>query len=70
MKQERFNTYGFMAWLKEEFPECVDTSWNYDLVENLIDYVLENEESMYMFTRRLYDILPEVTISEIERFVY
>ena len=33
-----FNKKEFMSWLKSEFPGSVDNHWNYDLVENIIDY--------------------------------
>lgn len=37
-----FNKDEFMSWLKDEFPGCVDSHWNWDLVENIIDYGVEH----------------------------
>lgn len=39
-----FDKDGFMSWLKEEFPGVVDTHWNWDLVENIIDYATKNKK--------------------------
>ena len=40
-----FDKDGFMNWLKEEFPGVIDTHWNWEFVENIIDYALENKNS-------------------------
>ena len=69
MEKQKFNTYGFMGWLGEEFTNCVDNHWNFDLVENVIEHGLEHHESMESFCRWLCNMLPEVNLSEIKRFV-
>ena len=69
MKEKNFDTNDFMEWLEEEFPHCINNHWNYDLVENLINYGLECQKSMDQFCNWLCDMLPEVEISEIEQFV-
>ena len=64
-----FDTRGFMVWLKDEFPDCIDNHWNHDLVENLINYGLEHIKNMDQFCSWLSDMLPEVEIFEVERFI-
>lgn len=64
-----FNKEGFMNWLKEEFPGVIDTHWNYDLVENIIDYALENKNtSKDQLAFFISDMLPEVEYTEIAKF--
>ena len=40
-----FDKDGFMSWLKEEFSGVIDTHWNWDLVENIIDYAMEQKNT-------------------------
>lgn len=64
-----FNKEGFMNWLKEEFPGVIDTHWNYDLVENIIDYALENKNtSKDQLAFFISDMLPEVEYTEVAKF--
>lgn len=68
--EKGFNKDDFMLWLKEEFPGVVDTHWNYDLVENIIDYGIENKMvSKDQFCFWLSDMLPEVEFLEVARFM-
>lgn len=32
-----------MNYIKEEFPGTIDKHWNWDLLENIIDYGIENK---------------------------
>lgn len=64
-----FNKEGFMNWLKEEFPGVIDTHWNYNLVENIIDYALENKNtSKDQLAFFISDMLPEVEYTEVAKF--
>ncbi len=64
-----FDKDGFMTWLKDEFPGVIDTHWNYDLVENIIDYALEQkntgDDELPIF---LSSVLPEIEYTEIAKF--
>lgn len=64
-----FNKEGFMSWLKEEFPGVVDTHWNWELVENIIGYAIENKntenDELAIF---LSSMLPEIEYIEIAKF--
>jgi len=64
-----FDKDGFMTWLKEEFPGVIDTHWNYDLVENIIDYATEHEHiGKDQFAYFISNMLPEVEFLEVARF--
>ena len=63
-----FNKAGFMNWLKEEFAGVIDSHWNYDLVENILDYALRDEVSKDQFAYFVSDILPEVEFLEVAKF--
>lgn len=66
-----FNKEGFINWLKEEFPGVIDTYWNYDLVENIIDYATKNKKvSKDQLSYFISDILLEVEFLEVARFCY
>lgn len=59
----------FMNWLKEKFPEITASNWHYDLVENIIDYALENKNmSKDQFALFVSDMLPGVNFSEVVKF--
>lgn len=64
-----FDKDRFMAWLKEEFPGVIDTHWNYELVENVIDYATKYEHiSKDQFAYFVSDMLPEVEFLEVAKF--
>lgn len=67
--KNRFNKEGFMKWLKEEFPGVIDIHWNYNLVEHIIDYAMENkntgDDELAIF---LSSMLPEIEYIEIAKF--
>lgn len=66
-----FDKDSFMSWLKEEFPGVVDTHWNWDLVENIIDYATKNKKvSKDQLPYFISDILPEVEFLEVARFCH
>lgn len=64
------NKQNFMIYIKEEFPECIDKHWNWDLLENIIDYGIENKNySVGQLANFLDEMIPEITLEEIERFM-
>lgn len=64
-----FNKDAFMNWLKEEFSGYLDNHWNYDLVENIINYALKHESiGKDQFCYFVADMLPEVEFLEVARF--
>lgn len=64
-----FDKDEFMKWLKDEFPGIIDIQWNYDLVENIIEYGFKYEMiSKDRFCYWLSDMLPEVEFLEVAKF--
>lgn len=60
----------FMAWLKEKFPKVLEAHWNYELVENVIDYATAHEHiAKDQFAEFVSDMLPEVEFLEVARFL-
>ena len=59
---------GFIQYIKEEFPGVIDTHWNWDLLENIIDYatLIYNGKELIKF---LMNIIPEVTYEEYVNFM-
>ena len=67
---DKFNINSFMEWLKDEFPNCLETHWNFDLVENIIQYGLQHcNVSKDQFVNWIADLLPEVEFLEVARFM-
>lgn len=64
------NKEGLMNYIKEEFPGTIDNHWNWNLLENIIDYGIKNKNySEVQLVNFLDGIIPEVTLEEIERFI-
>ena len=62
------NKEGLMLYIKKEFPGVIDNHWNWDLLENIIDYAVSmyNETALIKF---LINIIPEVTYEEYVNFM-
>ena len=62
------NKEGLMLYIKKEFPGVIDNHWNWDLLENIIDYAVSmyNETALIKF---LINIIPEVTSEEYVNFM-
>jgi hypothetical protein len=62
------NKEGLMLYIKKEFPGVIDNHWNWDLLENIIDYAVSmyNEKALIKF---LINIIPEVTYEEYVNFM-
>lgn len=76
MNEKRFKTDEFLLYLKDQFPNCMDTHWNYDIVENIINYGIkhnniahsQNKNNKQNFVKFLLSIIPEITKPEILKF--
>ena len=61
---------GFMCYIKNEFPTTVDTHWSWNLLENIIDYGIENKNYFVgQLENFLDEMIPEITIDEIKQFM-
>ncbi|RHF62363.1 hypothetical protein [[Ruminococcus] lactaris] len=60
------NKYGFMLYIKEKFPGTIDEHWNWDLLENILDFALleYDGKSTEELIKILITIIPEVTAEE------
>lgn len=58
-----------LHYLHEEFSEPMKNSFTYDLVENLINYIESHCDSLKDAHEILVNIIPEVTMEEIEPFI-
>lgn len=67
---EIMNKEGLMKYIKEEFPGVIDSHWNWELLENIIDFGIENKNySVGQLVNFLDEMIPEVTLEEIGRFI-
>lgn len=64
------NKEGLMKYIKEEFPGVIDSHWNWELLENIIDFGIENKNySVGQLVNFLDKMIPELTLEEIKRFI-
>lgn len=55
----------FLAWIKEEFSGVISTHFDYELAESVIDYANSIERNVDF----IYEIFPEITREEIQKFI-
>jgi len=62
------NKDALMSYIKEEFPKTIDNHWNWDLLNNIIDYAMNyyDGEELIKF---LVNIIPEITYQECMYFM-
>lgn len=70
MENKWFNIDDFMEYIHEEFPEPLKNHFTYDLVENIINYVIDQVDETDEFISIIIKIIPEVTENEYRRFFY
>lgn len=60
-----------MSYIKEEFPGMIDNHWDWDLLENILDFALleYDEKPTEKSIKFLMCIIPEVTAEEYRMFV-
>lgn len=51
-----------------KFPGVIDTHWNWDLLENILDYAISKYDGQELI-RFLMNIIPEVTYEEYMAFL-
>lgn len=59
----------FMQYVKYEFPGVIDSHWNWDLLENILNYAVSLHKGNDLITF-LTTIIPEVTHEEYMCYVY
>lgn len=55
---------GFMDWVRDEFPDPLKNHFTYDMLENIIQYVLDTTETQSEFLEAMIKIVPEITEEE------
>jgi hypothetical protein len=60
---------GFMDWVHEKFPVPFSNNFTYELLDNLIDYVLDKSETSIQFIDSMFEIVPEITYEEWEEWL-
>ena len=63
------NKKELLHYLHEEFPEPMKYHFTYDLIDNLIDYIKNHCYGLEDAHEILLNIIPEVTMEEIEPFI-
>lgn len=58
----------FLAWIKENFKGVLSTHFDYELAEGIIDYANSLEGNADLIDL-IYEIFPEITSEEIEKFI-
>lgn len=68
MRQEEINA--FMEYLKEEFPECLEKHFTYDLVINLVKWAYDHHGHSKGSARYIIcSIIPELEHEEAEKYL-
>lgn len=63
------NKSQLLDYLREEFPESMRNHFTYDMVENLVDWVETHCDGLYEAHEMIVNVIPEVTMEEIEPFI-
>lgn len=59
-----------MNYIKKEFPKTIDNHWNWDLLENIIDWGIQYEScSQKQLLKFLTNIIPEIIEEELLKFI-
>ena len=65
-----FDVDGFLAWLKKNFPGCLDNQWDFDFVKNIIEYGFKHEMiGKDQLAYWISDMLSGVEFLEVARFM-
>lgn len=63
-----FDLEKFMEFMRTEFPKPMENHFTYDLLENTINYLMEEFEDNTHLAHVISEIVPEVTEEEVLRF--
>lgn len=63
-----FNIEAFMEYMRTEFPDPMKYHFTYDLLQNTIEYLMEQFEDNKYLASVISDIVPEITEEEALRF--
>ena len=60
-----FNIDEFMEYMRNEFPEPMRCYFTYDLLQNTIEYLMEQFEDNNYLANVICEIVPEITKEEV-----
>ena len=60
-----FNIEEFMEYMRTEFPEPMENHFTYDLLQNTIEYLMEQFDDNTQLANMISEIVPEVTEEEV-----
>ena len=63
-----FDIEEFMEYMRTEFPKPMENHFTYDLLENTINYLMEQFEDNKYLAHTISEIVPEVTEEEVLKF--
>ena len=63
-----FDIESFMEYVRTKFPEPMRNHFTYDLLENTINYLMDQFEDNRHLTYTISKIVPEITEEEVLRF--
>jgi len=64
-----FNKYGFLDYMRDEFPTILNNHFTWDFFENVIDYLLSETKDKDCFVEKMEHIIPEINKQEVERYI-
>lgn len=65
---EWFAIEKFMEYMRTEFPEPMKNHFTYDLLENTINYLMEQFDDNTYLANTISEIVPEITKEEVLKF--
>ena len=63
-----FDIEEFMEYMRTEFSEPMKNHFTYDLLENIVSYLMEQYEDNKCLAHAICEIVPEATEEEVLRF--
>lgn len=63
-----FDLEAFMEYMRTEFPEPMKYHFTYDLVQNIVEYLMEQYEDNTHLAHEISELIPEVTEEEVLKF--
>ena len=63
-----FDIEAFMEFMRNEFPEPMKNHFTYDLLQNTIEYLMDQFDDNTELASMISEIVPEVTEKEVLKF--
>lgn len=63
-----FDIEAFMEYMRTEFPEPMKSHFTYELLQNTVEYLMEQFDDNTQLASTICKIVPEVTKEEVLRF--